>query len=445
MNSSLQRNLSFILTHSALICLLTSLYNSLSLAPLSLSVVRSLSLSLFLLVKRSLSLLIFVCHHLFLSFSLYISLSFSAAHSLSLWLFLYHSLSVSIGCFSPSLSLFLLFSLSLSVSVSLTMFFSIDHSFLITFLIPYSLYPFSLLPITLSIPLSFGPDHCFSLSLSFSFASYHSFSHSSSCSLFPPYYFLFLSLFLSLFALLLSFSMSLFSNHCLSTFLYWSLSLLLFFTHSFLLLSLCLSLSLYHSLSFYMLIIPYISLSLFLNFISIPRSFYHFHSLSICLSLPPSLISPLLLFLISLSLSLSLFYLSLFFSPSLSLLHSVILSTAFSISFTRALSLFLRRLTKSTLLLIPLFGTHYMVFSFLPDYFNVSLRICVELCLGSFQVIQPSYQYKPFKAIHKLLSAQTLCVWMNVSRPAPHCALDEVWSKQHTDPPEHISHSPLIC
>ncbi|KAA0706424.1 Growth hormone-releasing hormone receptor [Triplophysa tibetana] len=43
------------------------------------------------------------------------------------------------------------------------------------------------------------------------------------------------------------------------------------------------------------------------------------------------------------------------------------------------------RLTKSTLLLIPLFGTHYMVFSFLPDYFNVSLRICVELCLGSFQ------------------------------------------------------------
>ncbi|XP_033820638.1 growth hormone releasing hormone receptor, like [Periophthalmus magnuspinnatus] len=44
-----------------------------------------------------------------------------------------------------------------------------------------------------------------------------------------------------------------------------------------------------------------------------------------------------------------------------------------------------RRLTKSTLLLIPLFGTHYMFFNFLPDYFGVSLRFCIELCLGSFQ------------------------------------------------------------
>ncbi|XP_054459424.1 growth hormone releasing hormone receptor, like [Anoplopoma fimbria] len=44
-----------------------------------------------------------------------------------------------------------------------------------------------------------------------------------------------------------------------------------------------------------------------------------------------------------------------------------------------------RRLTKSTLLLIPLFGTHYMVFNFLPDYFNVNLRLCMELCIGSFQ------------------------------------------------------------
>ncbi|XP_020788893.1 growth hormone releasing hormone receptor, like [Boleophthalmus pectinirostris] len=44
-----------------------------------------------------------------------------------------------------------------------------------------------------------------------------------------------------------------------------------------------------------------------------------------------------------------------------------------------------RRLTKSTLLLLPLFGTHYMFFNFLPDYFSVNLRFCIELCLGSFQ------------------------------------------------------------
>ncbi|MEQ2226063.1 hypothetical protein ILYODFUR_023809, partial [Ilyodon furcidens] len=43
-----------------------------------------------------------------------------------------------------------------------------------------------------------------------------------------------------------------------------------------------------------------------------------------------------------------------------------------------------RRLAKSTLLLIPLFGTHYMFFSFLPDYLN-NLRFYIELCLGSFQ------------------------------------------------------------
>ncbi|KAM9385822.1 growth hormone releasing hormone receptor, like [Pholidichthys leucotaenia] len=44
-----------------------------------------------------------------------------------------------------------------------------------------------------------------------------------------------------------------------------------------------------------------------------------------------------------------------------------------------------RRLMKSTLLLIPLFGTHYMFFSFLPDYFSVNLRFYIELCVGSFQ------------------------------------------------------------
>ncbi|XP_033855352.1 growth hormone releasing hormone receptor, like [Acipenser ruthenus] len=44
-----------------------------------------------------------------------------------------------------------------------------------------------------------------------------------------------------------------------------------------------------------------------------------------------------------------------------------------------------RRLMKSTLLLIPLFGTHYIVFNFLPDYINIGVRLYIELCLGSFQ------------------------------------------------------------
>ncbi|MBN3307437.1 GHRHR protein, partial [Amia calva] len=44
-----------------------------------------------------------------------------------------------------------------------------------------------------------------------------------------------------------------------------------------------------------------------------------------------------------------------------------------------------RRLTKSTLLLIPLFGTHYVVFNFLPDYIHVGVRLYIELCFGSFQ------------------------------------------------------------
>jgi len=45
-----------------------------------------------------------------------------------------------------------------------------------------------------------------------------------------------------------------------------------------------------------------------------------------------------------------------------------------------------RRLAKSTLLLIPLFGMHYMVFAFLPENTGAEARIVIELGLGSFQV-----------------------------------------------------------
>uniref|UniRef100_A0A8C5DQF4 Growth hormone releasing hormone receptor b n=1 Tax=Gouania willdenowi TaxID=441366 RepID=A0A8C5DQF4_GOUWI len=43
------------------------------------------------------------------------------------------------------------------------------------------------------------------------------------------------------------------------------------------------------------------------------------------------------------------------------------------------------RLARSTLLLIPLFGMHYMLFAFLPEDTGVEARIFIELGLGSFQ------------------------------------------------------------
>ncbi|KAK1171961.1 vasoactive intestinal polypeptide receptor-like isoform X2 [Acipenser oxyrinchus oxyrinchus] len=43
------------------------------------------------------------------------------------------------------------------------------------------------------------------------------------------------------------------------------------------------------------------------------------------------------------------------------------------------------RLAKSTLLLIPLFGAHYIIFAFVPDHFRVDVKLIFELILGSFQ------------------------------------------------------------
>ncbi|XP_067852490.1 growth hormone-releasing hormone receptor-like [Heptranchias perlo] len=44
-----------------------------------------------------------------------------------------------------------------------------------------------------------------------------------------------------------------------------------------------------------------------------------------------------------------------------------------------------RRLTKSTLLLVPLFGVHYIVCAFPPDGAVLPIRLYLDLCIGSFQ------------------------------------------------------------
>jgi len=47
---------------------------------------------------------------------------------------------------------------------------------------------------------------------------------------------------------------------------------------------------------------------------------------------------------------------------------------------------FYRRLAKSTLLLIPLFGINFIIFAFIPENIKTELRLVFDLILGSFQV-----------------------------------------------------------
>lgn len=64
---------------------------------------------------------------------------------------------------------------------------------------------------------------------------------------------------------------------------------------------------------------------------------------------------------------------------------------------------FSRRLAKSTLLLIPLFGINYVVFVYLmePTDKNMEhIKIFFELGLGSFQVTCDRFHFSPVSSRH---------------------------------------------
>lgn len=59
-----------------------------------------------------------------------------------------------------------------------------------------------------------------------------------------------------------------------------------------------------------------------------------------------------------------------------------------------------RRLAKSTLLLIPLFGIHYIMFAFFPDNFKAEVKLVFELVVGSFQVSHPLGHHSVTGSVH---------------------------------------------
>ncbi|XP_064492780.1 vasoactive intestinal polypeptide receptor 1-like isoform X3 [Pseudopipra pipra] len=73
------------------------------------------------------------------------------------------------------------------------------------------------------------------------------------------------------------------------------------------------------------------------------------------------------------------------------------------------------RLTKSTLLLIPLFGVHYVVFALFPEHVGVGARLYFELVLGSYQVQAGGDGEAKAPCTHPIpnhtLGAPGMCCW----------------------------------
>ncbi|CAE1237721.1 unnamed protein product [Acanthosepion pharaonis] len=362
-------------SHPPILCLSPSLISPLLTVSLSLSLL-TVSLSP---IPFSLSLSLSILHY-FLPFSLSLSPSLlspilTVSLSLSVTAFSHsHCLSLSLSFITFSHSLLTL-SLSLYPSLLSPILTVSPSPSLLSPLLTVSLSLFHcFLPSSQSLSLSLSHSHCLSLSLLSPIltVSLLSFSFSLLClspSLLSPILTVSLSLFLPF---LISLSLSFSHSHCLSLsilhyFLPFSLSLSLSILHYFLPFSLSLSpsllspiltvslspsvplslspffpfslLSLSFSLSFNLSFTfsPILTVSLSPPILSLSLSL-HLFSHSHCLSLSPSLLSPILT--VSLSLSVTAFShshcLSLCLSPSL---HSLILSDSLFLSLLSPLSL----------------------------------------------------------------------------------------------------------